>query len=398
MNSSINRKQQQQQQQQQQQLQRRPHHDDKKRKKKKSSKSPKRKKLSKLKSHSSSYDDRSSCATTSSVGDASVNLQMWDTVGFPSPPETTSNYTSKRLTNNMEMEYTSTLNSFNQTLGTMDAAMLMYDASSNSSFLQLIQWYSQWTQEVDRIEHYSFRHHQDISSRNNHHDNFSGINHSSQFKKTTATSFPPLLVVANKTDKFLELQARKNAQKVPQRDILGLKGLNYQGKEFHYEYKRMTSTYTTCTQHHEVYRHLSFPTPTINTSTGTIPHGDTTPIKPSKKNIPSSPSSNYTSMSYNNLHNQHPIHNINTTPSKLKSIPHQHEWERWICNTAYINAVRKAEEQCIPDHDLILIWCESHHLPHVEVSSLDGSGMDHAMDLLTTMALEHKLRMQIMNR
>lgn len=120
--------------------------------------------------------------------DISVSLQMWDTPG------------RERFDASRQRQQTESLgDSF---LKHADAILLVYDATSSTSFKQLLKWYA------DLLE----------------------------FRKKKHV---PILVVANKLDLLVAEQQQRSPnqhQRVGQRDVLGLQG-QFTGHDFRYEYQ-----------------------------------------------------------------------------------------------------------------------------------------------------------------
>lgn len=118
-----------------------------------------------------------------------VSLTIFDTAG------------RERFVAGRKTKYTAALS--DEFFRHADAAMLVYDATSSTSFTQLLKW------------------HADLMTR---------------MKELSITRMP-LLIVANKMDIFgqkLEPQQRRTA--VTQRDVMGLKG-DFRGKDMPYEYR-----------------------------------------------------------------------------------------------------------------------------------------------------------------
>lgn len=127
---------------------------------------------------------------------ADVSLQIWDTAG------------RERFVAGKKSKYTAALS--DEFFQYADAAMLVYDATSSTSFTQLLKW------------------HADLMRR---------------MKELSITRMP-ILIVANKIDIFkrdlLEPQKQKTSA-TQRRDVLGLKG-NYRGKDIPYEYRASPAT------------------------------------------------------------------------------------------------------------------------------------------------------------
>lgn len=60
---------------------------------------------------------------------------------------------------------------------------------------------------------------------------------------------------------------------------------------------------------------------------------------------------------------------------------------RWAGDKTYIDHVKLAEDECFPDRNMVKRWCKRNGLGHVEVSSLDGTGIKEAVDTAVKLAL-----------
>lgn len=124
-----------------------------------------------------------------------VSIQMWDTAG-----------------RERKAKYTAALSdSFFQHA---DAAMLVYDATSSTSFTQLLRWYSDLMERMEEL------------------------NRSLDWKM-------PVLIVANKVDLVEKMGKDVPERRRPlssQRDVLGLSEAQFKGKDYTYEYNVTQST------------------------------------------------------------------------------------------------------------------------------------------------------------
>lgn len=130
-----------------------------------------------------------------------ISLQMWDTAG------------RKRFVAKEGAKFSAALSDafFRQA----NAAMMVYDATSSTSFTQLLQWHS------------------DLMEKMKHLDKESGERRKHPF---------PVLIVANKMDLFKSDTAKPKRQKTaPQRDIMGLEG-EFKGRDSRYEYRAARDT------------------------------------------------------------------------------------------------------------------------------------------------------------
>ena len=135
----------------------------------------------------------------------------------------------------------------------------------------------------------------------------------------------PVLVVGTKLDK-VKAEAHRNTLKrtVPQRDIMGFKGKTFKGKDSYYEY-------------------------TVN-----------------ERNLP---------------------HTSSKTKEKLISLSYGLEGGSWVTDSKYLHAIKIAEDSSFPDRNMVLLWCRRNGLAHVEVSALDGTGVDSAIQSVVALAM-----------
>jgi hypothetical protein len=135
----------------------------------------------------------------------------------------------------------------------------------------------------------------------------------------------PVLVVGTKLDK-VKAEVHRNTLKrtVPQRDIMGLKGKTFKGKESYYEY-------------------------TVN-----------------ERNLPQvspPPQGNAITLSYGL------------------------EGGSWMTDSKYLHAIKRAEDSCFPDRNMVSLWCRRNGLAHAEVSALDGTGVDAAIESVVALVM-----------
>ena len=231
-----------------------------------------------------------------------VNVQMWDTPGKE-------NFARKRQ---RHVHYSATLSdSFFQHA---DAIMLVYDMTSSTSFTRLLKWYG------DLME---------------------------LFTKSKAL---PILIVANKLDLFQADKpgARHPPKSVLQRDVLGITGTCYYGKNFQYEYQ-------ICRQANDVNRSME------------------------------------------GLDNK----NIATLPKKIENSDYKRSGKRrmeissylvnrenWTTDGSYLESLLHSEDGSHPDREMVLLWCMRNGIKMVEISAATGEGVDDAVEALVLLALE----------
>ena len=248
-----------------------------------------------------------------------IALQMWDTAGKErfSSAESTKGLLTSRLGDSFFTH--------------ADVAILIYDATSSKSFLQLIKWYSELLDRVKKVNLNEKTSHND----NNNNDDDRYCTSSKGLENTDSKRKFPVLIVATKLDRLkaeLSRQARKKI--VPQRDVLGLKGKAFNGQEYHYEY-------------------------TVRSS----------------------------SISSRNINSDSPS-NITTPATADAPLSYGLEGGAWTSDTEYLDYLGVAEDASFPDRYMVLLWCKRNGLKHVEVSALDGMGVNETVKTVVDLAID----------
>lgn len=130
-----------------------------------------------------------------------VSIQIWDTPGRE-------RYVNNDNSNNNKTRY---IASFSDSFfKNVDAAILVYDVSSSTSFTHVLKWHAELMERIRRMEASGER------------------------------SRPlPIVIVGNKIDIFQERDTQKELKKrevVKQRDVLGVAGKKFRGQDYRYEY------------------------------------------------------------------------------------------------------------------------------------------------------------------
>jgi len=251
-----------------------------------------------------------------------VALQIWDTAG------------NSRLSSESAGGLTSRLG--DAFFRHANVAILIYDATSSRSFLQLIKWHKELLERIKRAQNRDGMRLQNGFGKGEN-GNINGVGyHRTQF---------PVLVVATKLDRLKAEQSKSgNIRTVPQRNVLGLSGF-YKGIDNYYEYGAVDGI--------EVQQHLSS----------------------------------------NHINSQHNLEN-----SGNNNLPHGAAQDNmismfglegdWNMDTSYMNYVRLAEDECFPDREMVKRWCRRQGLLHIEVSALENKGVDTAVEAAVTIALK----------
>lgn len=202
-----------------------------------------------------------------------VSVQMWDTAG-----------------RERKAKFTAALS--DSFFRHADAAMLVYDATSSTSFTHLLRWHTELMERMRNLNSESYE------------------------------RLFPVLIVANKMD-IIEKTTYQPERRtiVPQRQVLGVKE-GFTGKDSRYEYRACDPL----TQKGNVRREE------VSTYMAT---GDTP----------------------------------------------------WTTDGSYLDSVLNTEDRSHPDMEMVRLWCIRNGLQIVEVSALNGSGINAAMEALIALTL-----------
>ena len=249
-----------------------------------------------------------------------VALQMWDTAG------------KERLLSESAGGLTSRLG--DAFFRHANVAILIYDATSSRSFLQLIKWHKELSERISRIQVNRFGNTNECQLEH-------GKNHGAGYHRRKF----PVLVVATKLDRLKAEQSKSgNIRTVPQRGVLGLGGL-YKGVDYYYEYGVVDGI--------EVQQRVS---------------------------------SSY-SFDKNGPDNNEGSNNRHGTVQENISSMFGLEGD-WNSDTSYMDYVRLAEDECFPDREMVKRWCRRQGLLHIEVSALENKGVNDAVEAAVTIALK----------
>jgi small GTP-binding protein len=261
-----------------------------------------------------------------------VSIQLWDTAG------------RERLVTSPQKGFSSALG--DAFFSNADAAMLVYDATSSTSFTTLIKWYAELMERMHSLD-------SDDDTTDNENGNSGGdaantainggnssVNQvstqngtlveklsSKQRKRKKKRYRFPVLIVANKLDKFkVDTAQPRQRTIVKQRDVMGLNG-NFKGKDSRYEYRvEPPRIYDDDDEHSRK--------------------------KKRKRKMK---------------------HRSNNTDDLMeKSTFSSSTGEKWTTDFSYLEHLLKSEDGSHPDRDMVLLWCMRNGLKHAEVSALDG--------------------------
>mmetsp|Transcript_19191 Transcript_19191/g.30922 ORF Transcript_19191/g.30922 Transcript_19191/m.30922 type:complete len:385 (+) Transcript_19191:195-1349(+) len=259
----------------------------------------------------------SSCSQTKAI-----SIQIWDTPGR----ERYSNLDSKK-----KRYIASFSDSF---LRDVDAAVLMYDASSSTSFTHVLKWHSELTERLRRMEASGER----LRSL-------------------------PILIVGNKIDIFEERHTQKQLRKkevVHQRDVLGLNS-NFRGNDYRYEYT--------------VSRPSTIASSTLLSQSPSSADKNADNTKKDGKGPNNSHRNRFELSTY-----------MGTKTNYVESVLN-HEMYRGF----YLDSLLSSEDKSFPDKDMVLLWCMRNGLRHMDVSAKSGTGIDDLVQELIRITLEQQL-------
>lgn len=239
---------------------------------------------------------------------ATLSMQVWDTPGR-----------ERFAANQTKPMYTAAFS--DSFFKNADAALLVYDITSSTSFTHVLKWYEDLMTRIRRLEASGGR----------------------------IRPFP-VLIVGNKIDILRERDTHPSRQRavVPQRDVMGMIGKSFRGKDSHYEY-------TTC--------------PPPGTETPTSSSSLTASAKRKKMD-----------------RNRHELSTYMGTDEKTNYL--QAVLNNDVQIGSYLESLLSTEDGSHPDKDMVLLWCMRNGLKHMEVSALDGTGIEAMIEEAIDMALD----------
>lgn len=232
----------------------------------------------------------------------------------------------------------------------IDACMLVYDATSSMSFLQLMQWHEEW---MKRLRYWEMEESEGDGQAED-------VSVEECVKRRVRSSSVPFIVVANKIDLLYEenngAESVSNAGNVQsRRSVMKFEEGKYKGKELVYEYAAKNASSSSCDC------------------------GKCSCLNQGIKGKTQSKSLN--ARSKTELHSAKPLHSDTPLTYSLQETT-------WSTDTYYLRSLQLAEEQLPANRSMILLWCQRNGIPHVEASALDGRGVDEAMQQLVKMGVE----------
>lgn len=243
------------------------------------------------------------CAMDDHSDEMTVSLTIWDTPGRENLASRRSKYRAAFS------------DSFFRSL---DAIILVYDVSSSTSFSHVLQWHADLTERMKRLV--------DSGARDR---------------------ALPILVAANKMD---IMKRRGTEQSRPQhpknkRDVIGLRGKDFRGKDSTYEY--------TVSQPPTI-RHIT------SASGGSIAE-----TKGHRNRF-----------------------ELSTYMGTGDQISYLEQFFNNDYRGSYLESLLSTEDGSHPDMEMVLLWCRRNRLVHHTVSALDGTGIDDLMVAMTRLAMQ----------
>ena len=243
---------------------------------------------------------------------ATLSMQVWDTPGR-----------ERFAANQTKPMYTAAFS--DNFFKSADAALLVYDITSSTSFTHVLKWYEDLMTRIRRLEASGGR-----------------------------TRPFPVLIVGNKIDILRERATHPSRQLavVRQRDVMGMQGKRFRGKDSHYEYTASAPPRTE---------------PVTSSSSSSSLHATSARQKSKDRN-------------------RHELSTYMGTDEKTNYL--QAVLNNDVQIGSYLESLLSTEDGSHPDKDMVLLWCMRNGLKHMEVSALDGTGLDELMDMAIDMALE----------
>jgi GTPase SAR1 family protein len=270
------------------------------------------------KRHHSMWDEKEGASPLHHKQDH-IWVQVWDTPGRE----------RYSMLDKKKARYTASFS--DDFLKNVDAAVLVYDVSSSTSFTHVLKWHSELMERLQRM------------------------------KENGERIRPlPILIVGNKIDIFEERVTEKELRKiqvVKQRSVLGLHN-QFRGIDYRYEY--------TTNQPSTIPLSSSASVASSNTKSHTR--------NKTKTHQPTSSRNRFELSTY-----------MGTKTSYLESILNNE-----VYRGSYLDSLLSSEDKSHPDKDMVLLWCMRNGLTHMDVSAKRGIGINELMQQLIKMAMEEK--------
>jgi GTPase SAR1 family protein len=303
-----------------------------------------------------------------------ISIQVWDTPGrerFTGP-------------NRHKAKYTAAFS--DKFFQNANAALLVYDFTSSTSFTQLLHWHAELMERMQRLE-----------------------------ETQQGRPHLPILIVANKMDLFAQQQQQqqqlllqrqqqlkqqkqenyRNKKKnetgtnpnpqpiddhdyysdnVPQRDVMGFQGSSFRGKDSRYEYRASSNcSSSNSSPRNQCKQHIG--------SLSLSPSSSSSNLKSTTTATPTSPRSNRNNKknTKKNKHANKPDKRKNRFEiSTYMGTGGQTSYLKAVLSNecvrgSYLESLLSTEDRSHPDKDMVLLWCMRNGLKHVEVSALDGT-------------------------
>ena len=239
-----------------------------------------------------------------------VHLHMWDTAGF--------NTQFLLLDNQDDDSFILTKSLGDSIFRYANVAMLVYDATSSRSFTQLLRWYSELQTRLKLL-------------------------HVSKTPTTHQSPRFPILIVANKMDLVKKKQRKTNDTNAKS---------SFSTTTITNDPQKMESI------KNESLKHMNHHSSVTSSSIPIVPQRIVLGIQQTKNNQEYEFSSGFNSSS--------------SSPLNFLGLQRT-SWVSYFHNEGdYLQCLLSAEDQSIPGEEMVLSWCQRHHLTHVEVSAFDG--------------------------
>jgi len=246
---------------------------------------------------------------------ASLSVQVWDTPGR-----------ERFAANQTKPLYTAAFS--DSFFKSADAAILVYDITSSTSFTHVLKWFKDLMTRIRRLE-------------------LSG----------ERTRPFPVVIVGNKIDIMHQRDTHPSRRQavVAQRDVLGMTNKAFRGKDLHYEY-------TACATHSSEN--------SMSAASGV-------------------PGNNSNKKRGTNDRHRFELSTYMGTGEKTNYL--QAVLNNDVQIGSYLESLLSTEDGSHPDKDMVILWCMRNGLKHMEVSALDGTGIDDMINEVIDMVLEARV-------
>jgi len=276
-----------------------------------------------------------------------ISIQVWDTPG------------RERFVNtDGKTRFTASFS--DNFLKDIDAVCLVYDVSSSTSFTHVLNWYYELMERLRRMKaNHERRRHLPIVIVGNKIDIIQDRDNARQFRRQREEV----------------LRNRRKEIVVQRRNVLGLKGKNWRGRDYRYEYASSSSKSPP--------RHSRNNSNSNSNSDNGNGNGNGKTNNSNKNNNKNKKNNTDNKNEEGRENRLELLTYLGTNTNYLEAILNNE-----VYRGSYLDSLLSSEDNSHPDKDMVQLWCTRNGLIHMDVSAKSGAGIDNLIDQLVEIALK----------